>query len=82
MDYMQNSASCVTFVQATDSSPNYVLITTDHTCSSELGMRGGEQKLTMNRGCFNNGLVDPVHLLLHTLGFPHEHNRTLVLTEC
>ena len=42
-------------------------------------MRGGEQLLYMNAACFDNGLIVPVHELMHTLGFVHEHNRTLVL---
>ena len=27
------------------------------------------------RGCFDSGLTIPVHELLHTLGFVHEHTR-------
>ena len=38
-------------------------------------MKGGEQHLYMNSGCFADGLLTPVHELLHTLGFVHEHNR-------
>ena len=34
-------------------------------------MKGGEQHLYMNTGCFANGLLTPVHELLHTLGFVH-----------
>ena len=26
-------------------------------------------------GCFDNGLMTPVHELVHGLGFVHEHNR-------
>ena len=33
----------------------------------------------LNSACFDSGLIVPVHELLHTLGFVHEHNRTLVL---
>merc|ERR1719397_890355 len=29
----------------------------------------------MNSGCFEDGLLKPVHELLHTLGFVHEHTR-------
>ena len=38
-------------------------------------MKGGEQHLYMNSGCFADGLLMPVHELLHTLGFVHEHTR-------
>ena len=33
----------------------------------------------LNSACFDRGLIVPVHELMHTLGFVHEHNRTLVL---
>ena len=79
MDYITNLNPCVTFVPANSSSRNFVTIDSGPTCSSEVGMRGGEQLLYMNAGCFDNGLIVPVHELMHTLGFVHEHNRTLVL---
>ena len=79
MNYITKLNPCVTFVPANSSSPNFVTIHSGPTCSSEVGMRGGEQLLYMNAGCFDNGLIVPVHELMHTLGFVHEHNRTLVL---
>ena len=79
MDYITKLNPCVTFVPANSSSRNFVTIDSGPTCSSEVGMRGGEQLLYMNAGCFDNGLIVPVHELMHTLGFVHEHNRTLVL---
>ena len=79
MDYISELVPCITFVQATSSSPNYVTITPGSGCKSERGMRGGGQLLYMNASCFNKGLILPVHELMHTLGFVHEHNRTLVL---
>ena len=48
-------------------------------CKSELGMRGGNQAIFFNSRCFLKGLTTPVHELMHTLGFVHEQNRTLVL---
>ena len=42
-------------------------------------MRGGDQSMYLNSACFDRGLIGPVHELMHTLGFVHEHNRTLVL---
>ena len=42
-------------------------------------MKGGEQMLLLNSRCFDQGLIVPVHELMHTLGFVHEHTRTLVL---
>ena len=79
MDYITKLSPCITFVPANSSSPNYVTIYPGTECKSELGMRGGQQVMYLNSGCFRNGLIVPVHELLHTLGFVHEHNRTLVL---
>ena len=79
MDYITKLNPCVTFVPANSSSRNFVTIDSGPTCSSEVGMRGGEQLLYMNAACFDNKLIVPVHELMHTLGFVHEHNRTLVL---
>jgi len=78
MRYISNRTSCVTFLPGTSSSLNYVTIAPGPDCSSELGMRGGEQLLYLNSRCFDTGLIVPVHELMHMLGFVHEHNRTLV----
>ena len=80
MDYITNLFPCISFVPAEPKSPNFVTIYPGTECKSELGMRGGEQAMYLNSGCFERGLVVPVHELMHTLGFVHEHNRTLVLT--
>ena len=80
MTYITASVPCVSFVHASPSSPNYVMITPGVGCESEKGMMGGQQMLMLNSRCFDNGLMTPVHELLHTLGFVHEHERTLVLT--
>ena len=79
MAYITENIPCVTFEPADDQSPNYVTIYPGTECSSEKGMRGGNQKITLNSKCFNKRLTKPVHELMHTLGFVHEHNRTLVL---
>ena len=80
MDYLTDLfPSCITFVPAKPESPNYVTIYPGKDCKSELGMTGGNQAMFLNSGCFRRGLIVPVHELLHTLGFVHEHNRTLVL---
>ena len=79
MDYITHLTPCITFLPADNSSINFVTITSGPDCSSEVGMRGGEQFLYMNSDYFRMGLIVPVHMLMHTLGFLHEHNRTLVL---
>ena len=40
-------------------------------CSS----RGLKPQHVCFRNCFDQGLMTPVHELLHTLGFVHEHTR-------
>ena len=80
MAYITASVPCVSFQPVSSSSPNYVTITPGVDCKSDQGMMGGQQMLMLNSRCFHNGLMTPVHELLHTLGFVHEHERTLVLT--
>ena len=75
MAHITTKVPCVKFEPKTSSSVNFVTIVNGPDCSSNLGMAGGEQHLNMNSGCFDDGLVTPVHELLHTLGFVHEHTR-------
>ena len=79
MDYLTNMYPCITFVPAKPKSPNFVTIYPSTKCSSDVGMRGGDQSMYLNSACFDRGMIGPVHELMHTLGFVHEHNRTLVL---
>ena len=79
MDYLTNMYPCITFVPAKPKSPNFVTIYPSTKCSSDIGMRGGDQSMYLNSACFDRGMIGPVHELMHTLGFVHEHNRTLVL---
>ena len=72
MDLITNRVSCITFEPATSSSINFVTIVNSADCSSDLGMKGGEQHIYLNSGCFNDGLVMPIHELLNTLGLPKE----------
>ena len=81
MDYLTDMFSCITFVPAKPRSPNFVTIYPGTKCQSEIGMRGGDQSMYLNSACFDRGMIVPVHELMHTLGFVHEHNRTLVLAE-
>ena len=82
MDYITKNVPCVKFKLANSQempSPNYVIIHPGTECKSERGMKGGPQVISLNSKCFNKGLTKLVHELMHTLGFVHEHNRTLVL---
>ena len=81
MDYITSSVPCITFEHdRKGNSVNFVLISTGQDTASEIGMRGGKQVLLFNPRSFDNGILRPVHELLHTLGFIHEQSRTLVLT--
>jgi len=76
MAYITSETPCITFVHDADSSAvNFVTIYPGTNCKSDLGMKGGEQSIFLNSACFDNGLITPVHELLHTLGFVHEHSR-------
>ena len=77
MDYITGRTPCVTFVPADAETINYVtIVSSGSKCASQLGMQGGRQMIWLNSGCFRDGLIIPVHELLHTLGFVHEHTRT------
>ena len=49
MTYISSKVSCITFREATEAAEDYVLIRDGLKCNSELGRRGGEQKLNLNR---------------------------------
>merc|ERR1712012_1429212 len=76
MEYITSKVPCIRFQPAIESTRDYVLIL-DHvdSCSSDLGRVGGEQVIYLNKACFDSDLMGPVHELLHTLGFVHEHTR-------
>ena len=78
MAYITRKSPCVTFVPALPESENYVMIGSGGPrCSSELGMRGGKQRIWLNSGCFDEGLTKPVHELMHTLGTEVLQNTSL-----
>ena len=59
MDYITKLNPCVTFVPANSSSRNFVTIDSGPTCSSEVGMRGGEQLLNENLPFSHAVLTNP-----------------------
>merc|ERR1719204_2863358 len=76
MDYINSKVPCITFHPKVPFTKNWVEIYEGgDTCSSEYGKRGGKQDINLNSACFESGIKTPVHELLHTLGFVHEHNR-------
>lgn len=42
-------------------------------CYAHVGRRGGNQRLSLGRGCENHGII--VHELMHAIGFYHLHQR-------
>ena len=53
MDLITSRVPCVTFELATSSSLNFVTIINYADCSSDLGMKGGEQYIYLNLGVFD-----------------------------
>ena len=78
MAYITRKSPCVTFVPAIPESENYVEIGSGGPiCASQLGMRGGKQRIWLNSACFEEGLTIPVHELMHTLGTEELQNISL-----
>ena len=44
-----------------------------HSCWSYLGMLGGEQRISIGRGCEYKGIIQ--HEIFHALGRVHEQSR-------
>ena len=41
-------------------------------CRSHIGRNGGQQKILLDTGC---GRANVIHVIIHALGFGHEHSR-------
>ncbi|XP_065296107.1 astacin-like metalloprotease toxin 5 [Dermacentor albipictus] len=64
--------TCLQFVERT-TEPDYIHIHPGTGCYSYVGCNGGEQVLSLGRGCLYEGTV--VHELLHAAGLHHAHTR-------
>nr|XP_054922218.1 astacin-like metalloprotease toxin 4 [Dermacentor andersoni] len=62
--------TCLRFVRRRDQE-DYVNLVSKEGCYSYLGRIGGQQQLSLGRGCLNRGTV--AHELMHAVGFFHEH---------
>ncbi|KYN35698.1 High choriolytic enzyme 1 [Trachymyrmex septentrionalis] len=67
--------TCIEFKDRTDED-NYVKISSDYSgCWSEIGRKGGEQKMNLQiPECLGKGVI--IHQLMHAAGFSHEHTRS------
>uniref|UniRef100_A0A914CKN7 Peptidase M12A domain-containing protein n=1 Tax=Acrobeloides nanus TaxID=290746 RepID=A0A914CKN7_9BILA len=68
--------TCIRFIPKTSSHINYVDITADRFCSSEVGRKGGKQVLSLPEACIrgSEGVGAIIHELMHTIGFYHEQS--------
>ena len=62
------------FREKTSSDTNYVTIKDGNGCSSSVGMRGGQQWLTLRQsGCYSKSTIQ--HEFIHAMGFDHVQSR-------
>ncbi|XP_054922328.1 zinc metalloproteinase nas-6-like isoform X2 [Dermacentor andersoni] len=69
MDHIEKE-TCLRFVKRTNQA-DYVRLVSKEGCYSYLGRTGGQQPLSLGRGCLYHGTV--THELMHAVGFFHEH---------
>jgi len=64
--------TCIRFKPRT-TERNFIQFVESGGCSSQVGMVGNMQRVTLGRGCVNFGTV--IHELMHAVGFWHEQSR-------
>ncbi|XP_055352925.1 uncharacterized protein LOC129598864 [Paramacrobiotus metropolitanus] len=64
---------CITFTQRT-LEHDFISFELGRRCESHVGRQGGRQKVTLTPACMVRGVL--MHLIMHSLGFFHEHHRT------
>ncbi|XP_062510563.1 fibrillin-1-like isoform X2 [Corticium candelabrum] len=67
---MWNNSTCLKFNRKHSFDSNYLLFVAHEGCWSYLGFQGGEQKVSVGRGCRHVGVV--AHQIGHAIGFGHE----------
>ncbi|GIY81806.1 zinc metalloproteinase nas-8 [Caerostris darwini] len=66
--------TCIRFVPKTVSTKDYVKFTIADGCWSSVGRKGGEQEISLTKGCHDK--VSAIHEIAHALGLWHEHSRS------
>lgn len=66
------ATTCIRFQERTIEK-DFVTLFMGQGCFAHVGRRGGNQKLSLGRGCENHGII--VHELMHVIGFYHLHQR-------
>ncbi|XP_032782894.1 zinc metalloproteinase nas-13 [Daphnia magna] len=69
--------TCIRFVERSDQLDYVYIEKTGAGCYSYIGRIGVAQTVSLDSGCFNDGLPGTaIHELMHALGFFHEQSRT------
>lgn len=71
--------TCIRYMKRDNDDENYIQFYNGKGCDSHVGMTGGRQRISLNRGnkgedttCIDRGTI--LHELVHALGFDHMHN--------
>ncbi|KAJ8314965.1 LOW QUALITY PROTEIN: hypothetical protein KUTeg_007115, partial [Tegillarca granosa] len=65
--------TCIKFKKKKNKHPDHIRFISEPGCWSLIGRVGGEQKLSLGRGCEQTGTA--IHEILHALGVWHEQSR-------
>lgn len=66
-------ATCIRFQARQPNDKDFVVLFAGQGCYAHVGRRGGQQKVSLGRGCENHGII--LHELMHVIGFYHLHQR-------
>uniref|UniRef100_A0A914C8J8 Metalloendopeptidase n=1 Tax=Acrobeloides nanus TaxID=290746 RepID=A0A914C8J8_9BILA len=72
-----HNRTCIRFIPKTSSHIDYIYVTPEKFCHSEVGRKGGKQILSLTGECIrgSEGVGAIIHELMHTIGFYHEQSR-------
>uniref|UniRef100_A0A914VAY5 Metalloendopeptidase n=1 Tax=Plectus sambesii TaxID=2011161 RepID=A0A914VAY5_9BILA len=69
-----SSKTCIYFVPKSIGDEDYIHIMKGDGCSSRVGRTGGQQVISLGKGCLEKSVI--LHELMHAIGFLHEHQRS------